>query len=456
MRLSQLVAPDLLALLENDPAEVRAALEEVHAEDLAEIISDLPTDKAVAILRALPDERTGEVMERLTRESQVQILGSVGRDDAVSLLSEMSPDDRVDLVQDIPDELANQLLTQLEQAEPAAAEELRELSAYGEDTAGGLMTPEYVGLDPQTKVWAAIEEVRRLSRENQAETIYSIYVVGYGTKLLGVVSLRDLILADPSKSLEDVMTENVVRVTPQDDQEAVASVFAKYDLNAVPVVDERGVMLGVVTVDDVVDVVIEEATEDAQMMAAVVPLEDSYFETSFATLVRKRAMWLSVLFVGTLLTANVLEAHESTLATVLALVFFIPVIVASGGNAGAQSSSLIIRGLAVGEVTPRDWFRVAGRELAMGLALGTMLGLLGFARAFFVDTGVSTMDIAVTVASSTIAVVTVGCLAGSLLPLAMQRLGLDPAVSSTPFITCLVDVVGLLVYFAVAKFFLGL
>ncbi len=455
MRLANLLGPDLRATLATEPEALREALEEFHAEDIAEILDDVPIEDAVALMRILPDEAAAEVLERLRPERQVEVLHRLGAEDAVPLLGEMSPDDRVDLVQELPDELAAELLERLEAEEPEAFEEVVELRGYEEDSAGGLMTTDFVSLPPETKVWEAIEELRRLSREEEVETIYVIYVLAYGDKLVGVVSLRDLILADPGQTLEDVMTENVVRAHPDDDQEMVAETMARYDLSTLPVVDEQGRMLGVVTVDDVFDVVIEEATEDAQLMGGVVPLEDSYFQTGFFTFIRKRAAWLVVLFLGQLLTATVMEEHAGTLGAMAGLVLFIPLIIATGGNSGAQSSTLIIRALAVGELTPGDWWRVMMRELGIGVALGVVLGLIGFLRAFFVGDATARL-LAITVAASIVAIVTMGTLMGSLLPLGIKRLGLDPAVSSTPFIASLVDVLGLLLYFGMANLVLAL
>jgi magnesium transporter len=459
MRLATLLGPDLEVTLKTDPEALRDALEEFHPEDIAEIVEELSLDDSVALFRTLPDEFGADVLERLPSEAQTDILSGLEVREAASLLSEMAPDDRADVVQELQEldeELARSLLTHLEQYEPDVAEEVRELSAYPEDVAGGLMTTDYVSLPPDTKVWQAIEEVRRLSREGEVETIYYCYVV-YGTTLVGVVSLRDLILSEPSQTLGDVMTENVVTVRVTDDQEEVANTIAKYDFNAIPVVDQHGNMVGVVTVDDVVDVVIEEATEDAHLMGAVDPIEDSYFETDIWRLFRSRVTWLSLLFVGGFLTASVMERFEDELATAITLAVFVPLIISSGGNSGSQSASLIIRALATGDVEPSDWFKVLARELVVSVALGLVLGALGFLRAYLAaEPGDDAWVIGLAVSVSTIGVVLVGSLVGSLLPLAIQRVGLDPAVSSTPFIASLVDVVGLLIYLTVAGAILGL
>lgn len=458
MRLSQLLGPDLKATLEGDPAGVDPAvvveaLEEFHPEDIAELVSDLEPEVAEKVLRSIPAEYAGQVMERLPTELQVDVMTRLDDAASVAVLSEMSADDRVDLLQELPEAQRVELLAHLEKSEPEIAEEVRELQAYGEDTAGGLMTTEFVALPPDMRCDAAIEEIRRLSREGEAETIYYIYVTHYGGLLVGVLSLRDLILADPEQHLDEVMVENVVRVRVTDDQEMVASTIAKYDLSALPVVNEHGTLVGVVTVDDVVDVVIEEATEDAHLAGGVVPLEDSYFETGFGALVGKRLIWLVVLFAGQLVTAEVLDQNQATLAAVVSLVAFIPMIIASGGNAGAQSSSLIIRALAVHEVRPADWGRVLVREVGIGLALGLVIALLGFGSAFVLsETDAALLAaVAATVGLSIVSVILIGVLVGALLPLGMERVGLDPAVSSTPFIASIIDVVGLLVYLGIAR-----
>ncbi len=452
MRLATLLGPDLKVTLASDPSAITEALEEFHPEDIAEIVEELSLEDTLALFRALPDDFAAGVLERLPTESQTEVLEKLSTSEAAELLSEMAPDDRADVVQELDDTLATELISHLEQHEPEIAVEVRELSAYPEDVAGGLMTTDYVALQPDMKIWQAVEEVRRLSRDEEVETIYYIYVT-YGQKLVGVLSLRDLILSDPGQTLDELMTENVVTVRDVDDQEEVARTIAKYDFSAVPVVDEHGNMLGVVTVDDVVDVVIEEATEDAHLMGAVSPMEEGYFDTNLWQAFRSRATWLIVLFLGGFLTATVMEFYQPELETVIALTVFIPLIISSGGNAGSQSASLVIRAMAVGDVAPSDWMKVLGREAVTSVALGLVLGLLGFGRAFFTGESAGLIPMAATVSIATLSVVVMGSLIGSLLPMAIQRVGLDPAVSSTPFIASLSDVLGLLIYLTIARIF---
>ncbi|MEM6957014.1 MAG: magnesium transporter [Myxococcota bacterium] len=454
MRLAALLGPDLQAL-RADPDAIAAAFAEFHPEDVAELVEDLPDSELASLLEVLPSDVGADIIERLDADRQQIVMDALGVTAAAALLGEMDPDDRTDFVGELEEAQRNTLLTELAKTDADAAEETHELLAFEPETAGGLMTTEYVGLPPGTKAWEAIEELRRIAREDDAETIYVIYVIAQGDRLLGVVSLRDLILSDPGQALEDIMTENVVAIRAGDDQEEVARVFARYDLTAIPVVDERFTMLGLVTVDDVVDVVIDEATEDAQMMGGVVPLEDSYFQTRLFEMIWKRGAWLVVLFLGQLLTATVMEANQSALDAARSLAIFIPLIISSGGNAGSQSSTLIIRAMAVGEATPRDWLRVFGRELAIGLSLGLLLSLMGFGRAFLSGGEVEALSLAWVVSASILAVVTLSTIIGSLLPMLIQRLGLDPAVSSTPFIASVVDVLGLLVYFGLATWILS-
>lgn len=442
--------PDLRNQLENEPDQLRDVMDEFHLEDIADAMETMPDEQIATLVSVLPPAMGAEMLERMPEDVGAEIIGKLNVDDAAALLTEMASDDRADLMQELPEELRDQILASIEETEPAVAEDMRVLAAYGEDTAGGIMTTDYVALWPELTVEQAIAELRRTTHERVFETIYYIYVVAY-ERLVGVLSLRDLILSAPDKPISAVMTDNVVRVHPSTDQEQVATTMAKYDLSAIPVVDDQGHMLGVVTIDDVVDVVIEEATEDVQKMGGVSPIEDSYLDTAFGVFIKKRVTWLVVLFVGELLTASVMDHYQTQLSLLIDLVIFVPLIISSGGNSGSQSSALIIRALAVGELTPAHWWEVFRRELGMGLALGSMLGVLGFARAYFGESDLPAMQMGVTVGLAVVAVVTLGTVVGSILPLMIRRLGLDPAVSSTPFVASLVDVLGLALYFSTAR-----
>lgn len=456
MRVSKLLTPDLKTTLEEEPEQLQDALSEVHPEDIAAVlVEELPPEQAAQVVQRLPLEQAAEVLERLPGELRISMLGHFKPETSAEMLSEMAPDDRADLVNELPRSLRESILSELQKYEPEVAEETRVLASYGADTAGGIMTTEFLSLGPGMSCHKAIEEVRRMAQEQNPEQIYSLYVLDAG-RLVGVLSLRDLILGEPSASIAMYVTDNVVKVSPETDQEEVARTFAKYDLTAVPVVDHDGQMLGVVTIDDVVDVVIEEANEDAQKMAGVVPVDKSYLDISFMTFVKSRVTWLVVLFFGELLTANVMRHYESEIAALIDLVIFVPLIISSGGNSGSQSSSLIIRALALGHIMPGDWVKVLWREARVGIALGILLSVVGFMRTVLLGQAAHPLIMGVVVATSLIAVVTLGTLVGALMPLLIKRLGLDPAVSSTPFVASLVDVFGLAVYFTVSRFVLGL
>jgi magnesium transporter len=443
--------PNLKTTLENAPDQLEDALSEVHPEDIAAVLAEeLPLAQAAEVVRRLPVEQAAEVLERLPEEVRVSLIALLKPETSAEMITEMAADDRADLMNELPESLRESILTELQRYEPEVAAETRVLASYGEDTAAGIMTTEYIALGPGMNCEKAISEVRRLAREQEPELINTLFVLDVG-RLVGVLSLRDLILGEPSAPITIYMTDGVVKVTPETDQEEVARTIAKYDLGAVPVVDESGQMLGVVTVDDVVDVVIEEANEDAQKMAGLVPVDKAYLDVSFAQFVRSRATWLVVLFLGELLTANVMRHYEHEIASMIDLVVFIPLIISSGGNSGSQSSSLVIRALALGQIHPRDWWKVLWRELGVGLALGVLLSMVGFVRTLLFGTAEHPLVMGAVVAVSLIAVVTLGTLTGSLMPLLIKRLGLDPAVSSTPFVASLVDVLGLIVYFTVSR-----
>jgi magnesium transporter len=453
MRVSKLLTPLLKSTLEEEPEQLQDALSEVHPEDIAAVLSEeLLPEQAAKVVEFLPVEQAAEVLERLPEEVRISILGFIAPETSAEMLSEMSADDRADLVQELPAEMRESILSELQKSEPEVAEETRVLASYGADTAGGIMTTEFLALGTGMSCRKAIDEVRRMAQEQDPEQIYILYVVDAG-KLVGVLSLRELILGEPGASIAMYMTDNVVTVAPETDQEEVARTIAKYDLSAVPVVDPHGQMLGVVTVDDVVDVVLEEADEDVQKMAGVEPTDVGrpYLDISFARFVRSRVTWLVVLFFGELLTANVMRVYESEIAALMDLVIFVPLIISSGGNSGSQSSSLIIRALALGHIAPGDWMKVLWRELRVGLSLGVLLAIVGFTRTVLVGGTSHPMIMGTVVATSLTAVVTLGTLVGSLMPLLIKRLGLDPAVSSTPFVASLVDVFGLVVYFTVSR-----
>lgn len=450
MQVSKLLGPDVSTALRSEPEGVAEALQELHVQDLAELLAELEDVEIAQLVSMLPIDVSADVLCRMPLELAADVIERLAVARAAQVLRAMAADDRADIVQELAPELAERILQQLGTRAPEVAEETRALVSYGEDTAGGIMTTEYVAFGPELSVGQALERVRQIGRQRALEVVYYAYVVAY-QRLIGVVSLRDLLLARDSELISDVMTSNVVSVHASLDQEEVARTITKYELAALPVVEDDGRLIGIVTIDDVVDVIREEASEDAQKQAGLVPTEEKYFDIGFRSNVRSRVTWLTVLFVVQFLTASVMKLFEGQVSLVLDLILFVPLIISSGGNSGSQSSSLIIRALALGEMAPRDWPRVLVKEAVIGLSLGALLSVFGFVRAFVGSSAEVEIAMAFTVALSVVAVVTLGTLIGSLMPLAIKRLGLDPAVSSTPFVASIVDVLGLFVYFSVAR-----
>lgn len=449
MRLSTLLAPDLEETLRQDPAAAALLAEELHSADLAELVDGLPDDSAVLMMGALPIATAAAVLDAMEGTRRAEVFQRLDRSLAATIAEGMSADERADLFQSLPEDVRADVLSRMPRD---TSLDVRELLRYPENTAGGRMTTDYVALPPQLTVERAIDEVRRIAADK--ETIDEVYTVDPNGTLLGAVSLRDLVLARAGQPLSAVMDPDVVSVPPEMDQEELAQLFDRYDLLVVPVVDQSRKLLGIVTVDDVVTVLKQEQAEDIQKLGAVQPTEEGYFQTDFWTFVRKRAGWLIVIFMGEILTASVLEHYEAVRRAFIAIEVFVPLIISSGGNTGSQASSLVIRGLALGELGVADTFRIVWRELRMGLVLGGVLGGIGVIRALFVGhSGHGGLWAAVGLAL--VAVVTFGSVIGAALPLIIKRLGFDPAVSSGPFIASLVDVIGIVIYLKIAISVLG-
>jgi magnesium transporter len=422
-------------------------LSHFHPADLADFMEHLGEEDAANLFHALPEDRRVETFELLEEDRQLNIIEHVGLTFMAPVIDRMSPDDRADLVKNLPPRTTERLLPLLAQAERA---DVKRLLAYPEETAGAIMSTGYANIGPDLSVAESLELLRRIAPHR--ETIYYVYVTGPERELLGFVSLQDLILAEPTQSISSLMNTDVISLPASSDQEEVAKHMEKYNFLALPINDERGRLVGIVTHDDILDVVEVEATEDAHLMGAVAPLENPYFRTSFHSLAWKRGSWLSLLFLAEMFTSTALHEFEGTLSGALSLVFFIPLIISSGGNSGSQSATLITRGLAVGDVTLQDWWRVTLRELGMGIFLGIFLAGLAFTRAWWVE---SDYLIASTVGLTMVGIVLFGTLVGSLLPLVFKRFGWDPAVTSSPFVASLVDIFGIVLYMNIAYQLMG-
>jgi magnesium transporter len=448
MSLARLLGPDLKQVLKEDPEQVRELLDEIHAEDLADLISELEPDEAAELLARLPAEEAAPIFERLDEHEQEELVQHMPTESVAHIASEMASDDRADLFSALPEDVGEKIFATLARVDPEAAEDVREIEKWPETSAGHLMTTSYVSVPPASTVEQAIAAVRAHA-EIRDEPIYNVYAIEGEDRLVGVVSLRDLLLERGGARLSDVMRTNVIHVPPDMDQEEVARRMAKYDLNVMPVVDSSGSLLGVITIDDIIDVLTQEQTEDVQKIGGVEPLDVPYFQTSFASFIRKRGVWLVILFIEEFFTQTALRYYDPVFEAIKGASYYVPLLISTGGNSGSQSSTLVIRGMAIGEIKMRDWWRIFFRELSMGFVLGVILGVIGFARVLmYRDQGVL---FATTIAITLIGIVMTGCTVGSMLPLILRRLGIDPATSSTPFIASLVDVLGIIVFVQVAK-----
>lgn len=429
--------------------------EPVENPSLRDRWAALPPEERLERLRSLPREDAEDVFLMLSPREQCGLITHMRPGERRSWLRLLAPDDAADLIQHVPVEDKADLLALLD---TDTRMDVEALLAYAEDHAGGLMNPRFIRLRPDVSVDVAIRYLRAQAR-NRVETLQYGYVLDHEQRLLGAVSFRDLLVAPPEAQVSTIMTTELVTVDESLDQEDVSRRFVETGLNAIPVLDRGRHMKGIVTVDDVVDVVQEEATEDMQKLGGSEALDQPYMETPLARMIRKRAGWLVILFFSELLTATAMGYYEHEISRAVVLVLFLPLIMSSGGNSGSQATSLIIRALALREVRLRDWWRVLGREIAAGLALGVILGLIAMIRILLWPSrneryGEHYFLIALTVSGSLVGVVLWGSLAGSMLPFALRKLGFDPATASAPFVATLVDVTGLMIYFTVASFVL--
>ncbi|MFO0893671.1 MAG: magnesium transporter [Phycisphaerales bacterium] len=454
--IGHLVQTDLEQLIQaQDWESLRQILAALTDQDVAELLIDLPEHDEGVIFRLLPRERAAQVFSYLPLERQEELITSLSSDQTRDLLNGMTPDDRVQLLDELPSEVTRRLLEGLD---PRQLRETRTLLGYPPDTAGHFMTPEFVTLRPEMSVAEAMEHLRRSPKT--IETLNVLYVMDSAGALIRDLRLATLVRARPETLVGDLEDRATVSIPARTDREEVVRAFEKYDRTALPVVDDRGHMVGIITVDDVLDVARSEATEDIHKIGGMEALDTPYVATPFVTLLRKRATWLSVLFVGEMATATVMGHFEHEIDKAVVLALFLPLIISSGGNSGSQASTLVVRALALGEIRLRDALRVLGRELASGAVLGLWLGVVGFLRvviwqwAGFADYGPHYALVGLAILVSLVGVVTFGTVAGSGLPFLLRLLRLDPATSSAPFVATLVDVTGLVIYFAAAAIIL--
>ena len=432
------------------------APETVSTQELRDAWPVLSPADRVEGFRTVPHVVADDFFLSLSAREQAELLAQLEPGERRAWMRILPPDDAVDVVQESDAELRAPLLAELDDA---TRREVQALLAYKEDEAGGLMNPRFARVRPDMSADEALSYLRKQARE-KVESLSYAYVLGADQRLQGVISLRQLLQAGPGKLVSEVMVRDVVSVEDTLDQEAVSRAFTQHPFQALPVVDAAGRMKGIVTVDDIVQVVQEEATEDIQKAGGMEALDAPYFEVGFFQMVRKRAGWLSALFISEMLTTSAMGRYEGEISRAVILSLFVPLIISSGGNSGSQASTLIIRSLALGEVRLRDWWRVAWRELRAGAALGLILGGVGIARIMhwqlmFHSYGEHATLVALTVGISVMGVVLWGTLSGSMLPFILRRLGADPASASAPFVATLVDVSGVVIYFNVALWIMG-
>jgi magnesium transporter len=440
-----------------DPAALAARLVDELPADIAEHLNEEIPQVAAAVLQNLPLETAVGVLDTPGLRDAGEIIEAIPRDRVVPMLSGMSADRVADVFHELEEPVRSELLARLD-AETKAS--VRQLLIYPEESAGSLMTTEFVSVPATWTVAQTLQHVRMVERTR--ETVYSIYILDPRSKvLLRALPLRRLISADPDASvLAAAPTRRPVSISPHASRDEAARLISKYDLLAVPVVDGTGQLVGIVTVDDVIDAIVERQTEEVQRFGGVEALDEPYMDIGFAKMIRKRAGWLCALFVSEMLTASAMQGFQGELEKAIVLTLFIPLIMSSGGNSGSQATSLLIRALALRELRLADWWRVALRELPTGIMLGTILGVIGVARITLwqvfglYDYGTHWVLVAATVGAALVGIVTFGSMVGSMLPFLLRTVGFDPAAASAPFVATLVDVTGLVIYFGVAALIL--
>jgi magnesium transporter len=437
-------------ILSRDFVALRQMLVNWPPSDLAQLIETLTNEDQVIVFRLLPRKLAATVFEYFNLESQERLLKAMAQDEVAVILNNMAPDDRTLLFEELPATVTKQLLALLTPKERSIA---TALLGYPEGSIGRLMTPDYVRVRRDWTVEYALDHIRRYGQDS--ETLSNIYVVDEQGVLIDDIRIRHFLLAAPTKQVSELMDNRFVPLRATDEQETAIAVFKQADRTALPVTDSTGVLIGIVTIDDVLDVAEAEATEDIQKIGGMEALDEPYMQIALRRMVRKRAGWLVILFLGEMLTATAMSFFEQEIARAVVLALFVPLIISSGGNSGSQASMLIIRSMALGEITLADWFHVMRKEIISGLMLGAVLGIIGFMRVaiwaqFSTIYGPHWLLVALTVGFALVGVVLWGSLSGSMLPFILRRVGADPATSSAPFVATLVDVTGLIIYFSIA------
>jgi magnesium transporter len=449
------ILPEIGELVEKrDFSTLKEIFEDFHPRDLAEAIADLHEKERAIVFRILPKDKVAATFEYLDLDIQTSLLKSLGQEEVAAILNEMSPDDRTAFLEELPGPIVRQLIDLLSPSERSLA---RTLLGYPAESVCRLMTPEYIAVPKDWTIAQVLEHVRRNGRD--VESLDFVYITDASGKLLDDVAIREFLIHPLDTPVSDLMDESFVYLKAADTKESVVQVFKQYDRSALPVVNNEGFLLGIVTIDDVLHVIEQIDTQDIQKFGGLEALDYPYVKTPILEMTKKRAGWLIILFLGEMLTATAMGYFEGEIAKAVVLALFVPLIISSGGNSGSQAATLIIRAMALHEITLKDWWMVMRREVFSGLLLGGVLGSIGFLRiaAWSVFTpmyGPHWPLIGMTVAFSLVGVVLWGTLSGSMLPFLLRRLGFDPASSSAPFVATLVDVTGLVIYFSFAALIL--
>lgn len=449
--LSKLLMPEIESLIsERKLSILKEILSDWTPADIADLIVDLPEQDKVIVFRVLPVDLATDTFEHLEFDTQEELLKAMGNEEVAAILNDMSPDDRTALLEELPGTSAKRLIQLLSTEERKV---VQTLLGYPENSVGRLMTPDYIAVKQDWTVLETLDYIREHGADS--ETLNVIYIVDAKGKLIDDIRIREVILSPLERKILDLMDENYTALNVHDDQETAVELFKKYDRVALPVIDNHGILIGIVTVDDVLDVAEEEATEDIQKIAGVSALEEPFPTIPIFSMVRKRAIWLTILFVAQILTAVAMGFFGDEISKAVVLSIFIPLVISSGGNSGSQAATLVIRAMAVGEIVLADWWLIMRREILSGLMLGGILGVIGFvqvailANIFHVISSFWVL-IGITVFFSLIGIVLWGTISGSMLPFILKKLGADPATSSAPLIATLCDVTGLVIYFSVA------
>ena len=453
--IGNLIGPEIKELIAaRNFAALREVVQDFTPADVAEIITEMHEEDQAVVFRILPHDQATEVLEYLEPDVQQSVLKAMGTSDAARILNDMSADDRTALLEELPGAAVARLLQLLSPEEKAIAQGLLN---YPDGSVGRLMTPDLLRVRDEWTVQQALDYVRE--NGSDSETLHVLYVTDERGRLIDDIRIGEILLSPLDRRISDIHDSSFVALRATDDAALAVDIFKKYDRTTLPVIDSEEKLLGLVTIDDILDIAEAEATEDIQKIGGVEALDDPYMEVPLLELVRKRGVWLVVLFLGQMLTATVMGFFEKEMASALTLALFIPLIISSGGNSGSQASTLIIRAMSLGEITIADWWRVMKREIASGLLLGTMLASIGFLR-IVIWSGFSAMYgphyllIGATVSAAVLGVVLWGTISGAMLPLLLRRCGIDPATSSAPFVATLVDVTGLIIYFTAAMLIL--